>query len=126
MPLARLLVSAPSSNHKKEDAMPILSIAVNESGTINVHEAVVRRLRETGPMPPPGLIFQAAAHTDVGFQVFSLWDSMESLARFRDERLTPTLEAEGIDDDVSFSTHEAISYLVGTPAQAANEIATSA
>jgi hypothetical protein len=106
--------------------MPILSIAVNKTGTLAVQEAVARRLRETGPMPPPGVIFQAVAPTDHGYQVIGLWDSLSSLARFRDERLAPALDAEGIADDLSLSTYEATSYILGARPEAANEVATGA
>ena len=106
--------------------MPILSIAVNKTGTLDAQDAVVRRLRGSGPMPPPGVIFQAVAHADHGYQVIGLWDSLGSLARFRDERLAPALEAEGIADDVTHSTYEATSYMLGTSAEAANQVATDA
>jgi hypothetical protein len=46
--------------------------------------------------------------------------------RLADERLAPALEAEGIADDGSLSTHEATSYMLGTRPVAANDVATGA
>jgi hypothetical protein len=43
-----------------------------------------------------------------------------------DERLAPAFEAEGIADDLSLSTYEATSYMLGARLVAANEVATGA
>ena len=75
--------------------MSILVIAVNPTGTAEAQQKIAGRLR-AGQTPPAGLIFQVASPADPGYQVISVWDSLESFTRFRDERLNPALEAEGV------------------------------
>jgi hypothetical protein len=93
--------------------MPVLAIVVNRTGTIETHQNVARRLHD-GHMPPSGLIFQVASPADPGYQVISLWDSLASFARFRDEQLSPALEAEGVPPEhLTTTTFEATSYMAG-------------
>lgn len=42
---------------------------------------------------PKGLVIHAAGPTDEGFRMIGIWDSREAWDRFRDEHLTPILEA---------------------------------
>jgi hypothetical protein len=52
--------------------------------------------------------------TDPGYQVISVWDSLASFARFRDEQLNPALEAEGVPPEhLTTTTFEATSYMAG-------------
>ncbi len=99
--------------------MSILAIVVNRTATVETQQNVVRRLRDGGQMPPAGLIFQVSSPADPGYQVISVWDSLASFARFRDERLNPALEAAGVrPEHVTTTTFEATSYLAGDYANA--------
>jgi len=96
--------------------MSILAITVNRTQTIQAQQNVQRRLRATGDLPPAGLIFQVASPADPGYQVITVWDSLASFARFRDEQLRPALEAEGVlPEHVTTTTFEVASYLTGSP-----------
>ena len=91
--------------------MSILVIAVNPTGTVESQQKVAGRLR-AGGTPAAGLILQVASPADPGYQVISVWDSLESFARFRDERLNPALEAEGVPPEhLTIKTFEAASYM---------------
>jgi hypothetical protein len=106
--------------------MSILAIVVNRTETIETQQNVARRLRDDGQMPPAGLIFQVTSPADPGYQVISVWDSLASFARFRDERLNPALEAEGVPPEhLTTTTFEATSYLAGDHANAQRPAATS-
>jgi hypothetical protein len=92
----------------------ILAININRTGTIETQENVHRRLRDNGDMPPAGLVFLVVSPADPGYQVIKLWDSLASFARFRDERLRPALEAEGVSrEDLTIRTFEAKGYMEG-------------
>jgi hypothetical protein len=106
--------------------MSILAIVVNRTETIETQQNVARRLRDDGPMPPAGLIFQVTSPADPGYQVISVWDSLASFARFRDERLNPALEAEGVPPEhLTTTTFEAASYLAADQANAQRPAAAS-
>jgi hypothetical protein len=91
--------------------MSILVIAVNPTGTVESQQKVAGRLR-AGGMPPAGLILQVVSPADPGYQVISVWDSHESFTRFRDERLNPALEAEGVlPEHLTIKTFEAARYM---------------
>ena len=99
--------------------MPILAIVVNRTETIESQQNVARRVRGTDQSPPAGLIFQAASPADPGFQVISVWDSLASFERFRDERLTPALEAEGVPaEHLTTTTFPVTSYTAADHARA--------
>jgi hypothetical protein len=99
--------------------MSILAIAVNRTDTIETQRNVVRRLRDDGQMPPAGLIFQVTSPANPGYQVISVWDSLASFATFRDERLNPALDAEGVPPEhLITTTFEEASYRVGDQANA--------
>jgi heme-degrading monooxygenase HmoA len=90
--------------------MSILVIAVNPTGTAEGQQKVAGRLR-AGQTPPAGLIFQVTSPADPGYQVISVWDSLESFTRFRDERLNPALEAEGVSPGhLTIKTFQAANY----------------
>lgn len=98
--------------------MPILAIVLNRTDNIETQQNVATRLRD-GQLPPDGLIFQVTSQADPGYQVISLWDSLASFARFRDERLNPALDAEGVPaEHLTTTTFEAASYLVADYASA--------
>jgi hypothetical protein len=106
--------------------MSILAIVVNRTDTIETQQNVARRLHDDGQMPPAGLIFQVTSPADPGYQVISVWDSLASLARFRDEQLNPALEAEGVPQEhLATTTFEAASYTGGDHAGAQQQAATS-
>lgn len=106
--------------------MSILAIVVNRTETIETQQNVARRLRHDGQMPPAGLIFQVTSPAGPGYQVISVWDCLASLARFRDERLNPALEAEGVPPEhLTTTTFEAASYMAGDNASAQRPAATS-
>jgi hypothetical protein len=106
--------------------MSILAIVVNRTETIETQHNVARRLRDDGQLPPAGLIFQVTSPADPGYQVISVWDSLASFARFRDEQLNPALEAEGVPPEhLTTTTFEATSYMAGDPASAQRQAATS-
>jgi hypothetical protein len=69
--------------------MSILAIIVNRTETIQVYQNVHRHLRDSGNLPPAGLVFQVAASADPGYQVIRVWDSLASFARFRDDCSAP-------------------------------------
>jgi hypothetical protein len=97
--------------------MAILAIVVNRTETIQTQQNVYRRLRDTGELPPAGLVFQVVSPADPGYQVITVWDSLASFAQFRDERLRPALEAEGVPPEhLTTTTFEATSYMTGNPA----------
>jgi len=98
--------------------MSILAIVVNRTGTVEAQQKVARRLH-AGGQPPAGLIFQVASPADPGYQVISVWDSLASFARFRDERLGPALEAEGVPPEhLTTTTFDVTSYLAADHANA--------
>ena len=106
--------------------MPILAIVVNRTETIETQQNVARRLHDDGQMPPAGLIFQVTSPADPGYQVISVWDSLASLARFRDEQLNPALEAEGVPQEhLATTTFEAANYMAVDPASAQRPTAAS-
>ena len=73
-----------------------------------------RHLRDNGNLPPVGLVFQVAAAADPGYQVITVWDSLASFGRFRDELLRPALQAEGIaPENLTTTTFEVTSYVAG-------------
>lgn len=97
--------------------MSILAITVNRTETIQAQHNVYRRLREAGELPPAGLVFQVVSPADPGYQVITIWDSLASFARFRDEQLRPALQAEGVPPEhLTTTTFEATSYMTGNPA----------
>jgi hypothetical protein len=99
--------------------MSILAIVVNRTDTMETQQNVARRLRDDGQLPPAGLIFQVTSPADPGYQVIAVWDSLASFARFRDERLNPALDAEGVPPEhLTTTTFEAASYLAGDQASA--------
>lgn len=99
--------------------MSILAILVNRTDTIEAYQNVHARLRDTGDVPPPGLIFQVASPVGPGYQVITVWDSLASFGQFRDERLRPALQAEGISpDNLTTTTFEVTGYLAGDLANA--------
>ena len=99
--------------------MPILVTVVNRTGTVETHQNIAKRLHQDGQMPPVGLIFQVASPADPGYQVIAVWDTLASFARFRDERLNPALEAEGVPPEhLTTTTFEATSYMAGDHANA--------
>lgn len=99
--------------------MPILAIVVNRTETIESQQNVARRVRGDRQSPPAGLIFQVASPTDPGFQVISVWDSLASFERFRDERLNPALEAEGVPaEHLTTTTFPVASYTAADHASA--------
>ncbi len=98
--------------------MPTLAIVVNRTATVETQQNVARRLHN-GQTRPSGLIFQVASPADPGYQVISVWDCLASFTRFRDERLNPALEAEGVaPEHVTTATFEATSYIAGDHASA--------
>jgi hypothetical protein len=107
--------------------MSILAIIVNRTDTIQTQQNVARRLRGNGELPLAGLVFQAVSPADPGYQVISVWDSLASFARFRDERLRPALEAEGVSPEhLTTTTFEVTSYMAGSHATAQQPAAASA
>jgi hypothetical protein len=106
--------------------MSILAIIVNRTETIQTQQHVHRRLRDNGELPPAGLIFQVASPADPGYQVITVWDSLASFSRFRDERLRPALEAEGVPPEhLTTTTFETASYMAGNHAGVQQPAATS-
>lgn len=106
--------------------MPILAIVINRTDTMETQQNVAARLSGDGQMPPDGLIFQVTSPADPGYQVISVWDSLASFARFRDERLNPALDAEGVPaEHLTTTTFEAASYLAGDHANAQRPAAAS-
>ena len=107
--------------------MSILTITVNHTDPIQAQQKVHRRLHPAGEVPPEGLVFQVASPADPGYQVICVWDSLRSFARFRDERLRPALEAEGVPSEhLTTTVFEVASYLAGSAAAAAPSAAVSA
>jgi hypothetical protein len=99
--------------------MSILAIIVNRTETIQAYQNVHRHLRDSGNLPPAGLAFQVAAAADPGYQVITVWDSLASFARFRDELLRPALQAEGIPpENLTTTTFEVTSCMAGDLAAA--------
>ena len=99
--------------------MSILAIIVNRTDTVQAYQNVHRHLRDSGNLPPVGLVFQVAAPAHPGYQVITVWDSLASFARFRDERLRPALQAEGIPpENLATTTFEVTSYVAGDLAAA--------
>ena len=99
--------------------MSILAIIVNRTETIQAYQNVHQRLRDSGNLPPAGLVFQVAASADPGYQVITVWDSLASFARFRDELLRPALQAKGIPpENLTTTTFEVTSYVAGDLASA--------
>jgi hypothetical protein len=107
--------------------MSILAITVNRTDPIQTQQTVASRVRGNGDMPPAGLLFQAVSPADPGYQVISVWDSLASFARFRDERLRPALEAEQVPPEhLTTTTFEVTSYIAGSHLSGQQPAATSA
>lgn len=95
-------------------------IADNPNGSAELFEQVIRRVADTGEMPPEGAIFQVAGPAEGGWRVISVWESREAQERFRDERLIPVFMELGVSrDDVTWSDFEAHSFMAGDPSGAA-------
>lgn len=91
--------------------MPVVVIVANPAATAESHQKVTRRLHHGQPRPA-GLIFMVASPANPGYQVIAVWEDLESFTRFRDERLNPALEAEGVSrENVTMKTFETTSYI---------------
>jgi hypothetical protein len=94
--------------------MAICVISENPKGSAEVYEQVVRKISESGEMPPQGAIFQIAGPAEPGWRVISVWDSREAFESFAAERLAPAWAELGVSrDDVNISTFEAHSFMAG-------------
>jgi hypothetical protein len=100
--------------------MAVCVIAQNPKGSPELYEEVVRRVAQSGAMPPPGAIFQVAGQGDGGWLVVSVWESREAYESFAAERLEPIWSEHGISrDDLKFTVFEAHSYMAGDLSSAA-------
>jgi hypothetical protein len=72
--------------------MAISMLQETTDATIEMYDAVSERLGLDGD-PPPGMILHTATKTDDGLRMFDVWESMEQLERFREERLLPAIAA---------------------------------
>ena len=61
-----------------------------------LYDESIRRLEETGELPPDGMELHCAYVVDGNVRVSEIWDSREQLDAFG-ERLMPLLEEMGID-----------------------------
>jgi hypothetical protein len=58
--------------------------------------ARIDQQRKPRENPPAGLIIHTAGPTESGWRVVDVWESAEALARFREERLMPAIDAAGV------------------------------
>jgi hypothetical protein len=89
-------------------------VADNKSGTAEIYDQVVQKVRESGEFPPAGAIFQVAGPFEGGWRVISVWESREAQERFRDERLIPAWQEVGVNrEDLSWSDFDAHNIIAG-------------
>jgi heme-degrading monooxygenase HmoA len=94
--------------------MAICVIAENPKGTAEAYEQVMQQMRQSGEVPAPGLIFQAAGPSEPGWRVISVWDSREDFDRLVSERLASAWAAAGISrDDIEFTIFDLHSFMAG-------------
>jgi hypothetical protein len=96
------------------EEMAICVIAENPKGDAETYEKVMRRVAESGGLPPAGAIFQVAGPGEPGWRVVSVWESRDAFERFAREQLAPAWSEFGISrDDVDFTIFETHSYMAG-------------
>jgi heme-degrading monooxygenase HmoA len=94
--------------------MAICVIAENPKGHAEMYEQVMQRVAQSGDVPAPGLIFQAAGPAEPGWRVISVWDSRDAWQRFVQERLASAWAEAGLSrDDVTFTVFDVHSFMAG-------------
>jgi hypothetical protein len=76
--------------------MSVLVRFAPPSATVEQYDESIRRLEETGDLPPDGLDYHVCFLADGNVRVSEIWDSREQLEAFG-QRLMPLLAEIGID-----------------------------
>lgn len=86
-------------------------------GSRDLYDRVIDLLRDSGPFPPEGHVFQAAGPVEGAWRVVDVWQSQEHFDRFMAERLGPALAQADAPQPV-VSVFEAESHFgAGAPAE---------
>jgi hypothetical protein len=94
--------------------MAICVIAENPKANAEMYEQVMQRVAQSGELPAPGSIFQAAGPAETGWRVISVWDSRDAWERFVRERLASAWADAGLSrDDVTFTVFDVHSFMAG-------------
>ena len=73
--------------------MAIAVISEVRKGTLDMYDAVNRRLEADGLRAQDGHVFHCAgAMEGGGFRVFDVWETRQQFERFREEVLVPTID----------------------------------
>ena len=73
--------------------MPIAVISEVPQGTLDMYDAVNRKLEESGGMQQSGHVFHCVGEMEGGgFRVFDVWESQEQFEDFVQSKLAPAID----------------------------------